>query len=73
MGMRGHDYLLSVNENSQVELGVYGAVQGKRGGYDNISPKVEEAMHGKNIIDVVIVDLQSVDAFGEYDEELVQI
>lgn len=43
------------------------------GGYDNIFPKVEEAMHGKNIGDVVIVDLQPADAFGEYDEELVQI
>lgn len=43
------------------------------GGYDNIFPKVEEAMHGKNVGDVVIVDLQPVDAFGEYDEELVQI
>lgn len=43
------------------------------GGYDNIFPLVEEAMHGKNIGDVIIVDLQPVDAFGEYDEELVQI
>ena len=43
------------------------------GGYDNIFPKVEEAMHGKNVGDVVIVDLQPADAFGEYDEELVQI
>lgn len=43
------------------------------GGYDNIFPKVEEAMHGKNPGDVVTVDLQPDDAFGEYDEELVQI
>ena len=43
------------------------------GGYDNIFPMVEEAMHGKNVGDEVIVDLQPVDAFGEYDEELVQI
>ena len=43
------------------------------GGYDNIFPKVEEAMHGKKVGDVVIVDLQPADAFGEYDEELVQI
>ena len=43
------------------------------GGYDNIFPKVEEAMHGKNVGDVVTVDLQPVDAFGEFDEELVQI
>jgi len=43
------------------------------GGYDNIFPKVEEAMHGKNVGDVVEVSLEPVDGFGEYDEELVQI
>jgi len=43
------------------------------GGYDNIFPKVEEAMHGKNIGDTVEVSLEPVDAFGEYDEGLVQI
>ena len=43
------------------------------GGYDNIFPKVEEAMHGKKVGDVVIVDLQPADAFGEYDPELVNI
>ena len=43
------------------------------GGYDNIFPKVEEAMHGKNVGDVVEVNLEPVDAFGEYDEGLVQI
>ena len=43
------------------------------GGYDNIFPKVEELMHGKNVGDVVLVTLEPADAFGEYDEELVQI
>ncbi len=43
------------------------------GGYDNIFPKVEEAMHGKSVGDVVTVDLLPADAFGEMDEELVQI
>ncbi|MGB4812604.1 MAG: peptidylprolyl isomerase [Methylophilaceae bacterium] len=43
------------------------------GGYDNIFPKVEEAMHGKNVGEVVVVDLQPDDAFGEVDEDLVQI
>ena len=43
------------------------------GGYDNIFPKVEEAMHGKSVGDEVIVNLEPADAFGEYDEELVQI
>jgi len=42
-------------------------------GYHNLYPKVEEAMHGKNVGDSVVVDLQPVDGFGEYDEELVQI
>ena len=43
------------------------------GGYDNIFPKVEEAMHGKNVGDVVEVNLEPVDGYGDYDEELVQI
>ena len=43
------------------------------GGYDNIFPKVEEAMHGKNVGDTISVSLEPVDAFGEYDEELVQM
>lgn len=43
------------------------------GGYDNIFPKVEEAMHGKSVGDVVEVNLEPVDGFGDYDEELVQI
>ncbi len=43
------------------------------GGYDNIFPKVEEAMHGKNVGDSVEVTLEPADAFGDYDEELVQI
>lgn len=43
------------------------------GGYDNIFPKVEEAMHGKAVGDVVEITLEPADAFGDYDEELVQI
>lgn len=43
------------------------------GGYDNIFPKVEEAMHGKNVGDTVSVNLEPGDAFGDYDENLVQI
>jgi FKBP-type peptidyl-prolyl cis-trans isomerase SlyD len=43
------------------------------GGYDNIFPKVEEAMHGKKIGDIVELSLEPSDAFGEYDAELVQI
>lgn len=43
------------------------------GGYDNIFPRVEEAMHGKKIGDTIELGLEPSDAFGEYDAELVQI
>ena len=49
------------------------AVAYLHGGYDNIFPKVEEAMHGKNVGDVVEVSLDPEDAFGEYDDALVQM
>ncbi len=43
------------------------------GGYDNIFPKIEEAMHGKKIGDILELGLEPSDAFGEYDAKLVQI
>jgi FKBP-type peptidyl-prolyl cis-trans isomerase SlyD len=43
------------------------------GGFDNIFPKIEEAIHGKKIGDEVEVSLDPKDAFGEYDENLVNI
>ena len=43
------------------------------GGYDDIFPRIEEAVHGKKIGESVIVKMQPVDAFGEYDADLIQI
>ncbi|HEY8119394.1 MAG TPA: peptidylprolyl isomerase [Methylophilaceae bacterium] len=43
------------------------------GGYDNIFPRVEEELHGKSVGDTVEITLEPADAFGEYDEELVQM
>lgn len=43
------------------------------GGYDGIFPLVEEALHGKNVDDVVDVTLEPDDAFGEQDENLIRI
>lgn len=43
------------------------------GGYDNIFPKVEEAMHGKKVGEKIVVSLEPADGFGIYDENLVQI
>ncbi len=43
------------------------------GGYDDIFPMIEEAVHGKKVGESVIVKMQPDDAFGEYDAELIQI
>ncbi|MDR1848874.1 MAG: peptidylprolyl isomerase [Zoogloeaceae bacterium] len=43
------------------------------GGYDDIFPRIEEALHEKQIGETVSVRLQPDEAFGEYDPELVQI
>ncbi|MCX8519527.1 MAG: peptidylprolyl isomerase [Methylophilaceae bacterium] len=43
------------------------------GGYDNIFPLVEEAMQDREVGEVIEVRLDPEDAFGEYDEELIQI
>ncbi len=43
------------------------------GGYDGIFPKVEEELHEKSVGDTLELTLEPTDAFGDYDEELVQI
>ncbi|CAG0957408.1 FKBP-type peptidyl-prolyl cis-trans isomerase SlyD [Anaerolineae bacterium] len=43
------------------------------GGYDGIFPRVEEELHDKHVGDNIELTLEPVDAFGDYDEELVQI
>lgn len=43
------------------------------GGYDGIFPRIEEALHGKDVGDKLQVKLQPEDAFGDYDETLVLI
>ena len=43
------------------------------GGYEDIFPKIEEALQGKGAGESVKVKLQPDEAFGDYDAELVQI
>lgn len=43
------------------------------GGYDDIFPKIEEAVQGRTIGETVQVKLQPDEAFGDYDEQLIQI
>lgn len=43
------------------------------GGYDNTLPKIEEALEGKEVGYVAHLQLDPVDAFGDYDTELLKI
>ena len=43
------------------------------GGYDDIFPMIEEAVHEKKVGESVIVKMQPSDAFGEYDAQLIQV
>ena len=43
------------------------------GGYEDIFPKIEEALQGKKVGESVKVKLQPDEAFGEYDAEPVQV
>ncbi len=66
------DYSVSDPEGVLVDAGKDPLVY-LHGGYDDIFPMIEEAMHGKKIGESVAVKMQPDDAFGEYDAELIQI
>lgn len=50
-----------------------GATLYLHGGYDGVFPAVEEALEGKLVGEQVDVTLEPEDAFGDYDENLVQL
>lgn len=43
------------------------------GGYDGIFAKVESGLQGKAVGDEIALALEPVDAFGEYDEQLLRV
>jgi FKBP-type peptidyl-prolyl cis-trans isomerase SlyD len=43
------------------------------GGYGGIFPKVEDALEGKEVGEEVALTLEPLDAFGEYDAELLRV
>ena len=43
------------------------------GGHSGIFPKVEEALNAKKVGDNVSVTLEPIDAFGEYDPQLIRL
>lgn len=43
------------------------------GDYGNTLPKIEEALHGKEVGFKIEIQVEPVDAFGEYDADLVKV
>lgn len=66
------DYRVTNPEGVEVDDGQTPLVY-LHGGYDDLFPKLEEALEGKAVGDTVTVRLHADEAFGEYDPELVQI
>ena len=66
------DYSVSDPDGVLVDAGQEPLVY-LHGGYDDIFPKIEEALQGKGIGESIVVKMQPDDAFGEYDAELIQI
>ena len=66
------DYNVTDSDGELVDAGKEPLVY-LHGGYDDIFPKIEEAVQGKKIGDTIKVKLQPDEAFGDYDEALIQI
>ncbi|MDE2430488.1 MAG: peptidylprolyl isomerase [Burkholderiales bacterium] len=65
-------YTLSDAQDNLIEEGQEPMVY-LHGGYDNIFPKIEEELDGKEAGYSAIIQLNPEDAFGEYDAELVKV
>ena len=66
------DYNVTDSDGELVDAGKEPLVY-LHGGHDDIFPKIEEAVQGKKVGETVKVKLQPEEAFGDYDEELIQI
>lgn len=63
------NYRVTDSEGNVLDKG--GDLQYVHGGYEDIFPKIEEALNGKTIGDFVTVTLSPEDAFGERDPKYV--
>ena len=66
------DYSVTDPDGELVDVGQEPLVY-LHGGYDDIFPLIEEAVHEKSVGESVVVKMQPDDAFGEYDAELIQV
>ena len=65
------DYNVTDSDGALVDAGKEPLVY-LHGGYDDIFPKIEEEVQGKKIGETIKVKMQPDEAFGEYDEELIE-
>lgn len=65
-------YQVTDPDGAMVDAGEHPIVY-LHGGHDDIFPKIEAALQGKQAGDAIQVKLQPDEAFGEYDADLVQI
>ncbi|MEO8410658.1 MAG: peptidylprolyl isomerase [Propionivibrio sp.] len=66
------DYSVADPDGTLVDAGQEPLVY-LHGGYDDIFPLIEEAVHRKKVGESVVVKMQPDDAFGEYDADLIQV
>lgn len=66
------DYHVTDNDGTLIDEGREPLVY-LHGGYDDVFPRIEEALEGKGVGDQVVVTMQPGEAFGEYDADLVRI
>ena len=65
-------YILKDAQDNLIEEGLEPMVY-LHGGYDNIFPKIEEALEGKETGHSTVLQLNPEDAFGDYDASLVKV
>lgn len=66
------DYIVTTSDGQMIDEGKEPLVY-VHGGYENIFAPVEKAMEGKSVGDSFKVAVSAIEAFGEYDEELLVI
>jgi FKBP-type peptidyl-prolyl cis-trans isomerase SlyD len=66
------DYSVADVDGNIVDEGVRPVVY-LHGGYDGVFPKIEQTLDGKNVGDSFDIKMVPEDAFGEYEEDFVEI
>ena len=66
------DYTVCDSDGDLVDEGTT-PIEYLHGGYDDIFPKIESMLEGKSVKDTLEVEMLAKEAFGEYDDKLVEV